>query len=522
MPAISYDTSMPLDPALQSQLTNFRALIEHSSDVIIISDKDGIERYISPSVVRVLGYEPEELLLRSQYVLHHPDDRDRVRRTFFDFVRSESATPIIFSFRFLHKNGTWRWIEATASNQLQNPLIQGIILNFRDITERKELEAQIERTAERFHAMIANIADYIQIYDKNGKMLFTSKPTMYPIEVINQSDEMFWWIHPDDRPRVIDAFRKVVFGEVPDAKEEYRTFDANGVMRYVETYASNQFDNEAVGGLLANMRDITERKQFEEALRQAKEKAESDAREIERSNLEIRLKNRELKKLNDEKNELMQIVTHDLKNPLYNLQHEARSILENPEEAVQHTEQVLRCADKMLSLITNFLSIHSIESGKMLMHVGPVDLLEQINRVVQLYKEPLRQKQLSVTINWPGGPSEIRTDENAVSQVLDNLVSNAIKYSPVGQGIRIDVTRGDESMIIRVQDEGAGIPLEEADKLFRKFSRLSTRPTAGESSNGLGLAIAKKLVHLLQGDIWYENHTGKGATFAFELPVNLT
>ncbi|GAA4448624.1 hypothetical protein GCM10023189_06760 [Nibrella saemangeumensis] len=511
---------MPLDSALQSQLTNFRALIEHSSDVIIISDKDGIERYVSPSVVRVLGYQPEELLSRSQYLLHHPDDRDRVRKTFFDFVTSCCATPIVFSFRFLHKNGTWRWIEATASNQLENPLIQGIILNFRDISDRKELEAQIERNAERFRAMIANIADFIQIFDKNGKLLFTSKPTIYPVEVINQSDELLWWVHPEDRPRVTEAFHKIVSGEIPEVKAEYRTIDENGVMRYVETYASNQFDNEAVGGLLTNIRDITERKEFEEVLRQAKEKAETDAREIERSNLEIRLKNRELKKLNDEKNELMQMVTHDLKNPLYNLQHEARSILANPDEAVQHTAQVLRCADKMLSLITNFLSIHSIESGRILMHFEPVDLLEQINRVVQLYEEALRQKRLSVTINWPGGPTAIRTDENAVSQVLDNLVSNAIKYSPVGASVSIDVTRAEESLIIRVQDEGTGIPLDEADKLFRKFSRLSTRPTAGESSNGLGLAIAKKLVHLLQGDIWYENHAGKGATFAFELPVN--
>ncbi|MFC5410209.1 PAS domain S-box protein [Larkinella bovis] len=520
------DAEPPLANALQNQLAVFQALIEYSSDVIIISDENGIERYVSPSVTRVLGYQPEELLGCSQYLRHHPDDRDRVRDIFFGLVRSRSTTPISFTWRFLHKDGSWRWIEATASNQLDNPLVRGIILNFRDVSERKALEARIERDAIRFRAIMEAIQDQIQIFDPTGKLLFANKiPDFlgHP-ENLNQKQELLWWIHADDRQRVVEEFTRLVSGEVPEVLTQYRIDNPSGPARYVETFASNQIENEAIGGVLANVRDITERKEFEEALRLAKEKAEADALEIERSSLEIRLKNRELKKLNEEKNELLQIVSHDLKNPLYNLQHEARALIDDPTDTAERAQRVLQCADKMLGLINNFLSIHAIESGRLFLHPEPVDLQTQLNRLLQTYSEPLKQKRVTVQADWPAGPVRVLADTGATVQVLDNLLSNAIKYSPPGGTVFITLDASGETAQIRVQDEGEGVPLNEVERLFRKFTRLSTKPTAGESSNGLGLAIAKKLVQLQQGDIWYEHHPATdrarpGATFVVELPL---
>ncbi|RIV26875.1 PAS domain-containing sensor histidine kinase [Fibrisoma montanum] len=515
----------PVEEAFTSQLAIFRALIEHSSDVIIISDENGIERYISPSITNVLGYQPEELLSKSQYLLHHPDDRDRVRDIFFGFVKSRSATPITFSWRFLHKDGSWRWIEATASNQLDNPLIRGIILNFRDISERKALEARIERDSIRFRAMMDAIHDQIEIYDTNGKVLFASKIPEYLVsstDELNKRDELLWWVHPDDRPRVVQQFTELVSGQTHEVLSEYRVLADDGCLRYVETFATNQVDNEAIGGILANVRDITERKQFEESLRLAKEKAEADALEIERSNLEIRLRNRDLKKLNEEKNELLQVVSHDLKNPLYNIQHEARAILTSPDEAERHAGGVLQCADKMLRLITNFLSIHAIEAGRITLQIEPVDVSEKLNRVLTSYQETVRHKTIRVQTDLPGQPVFTLADRAALYQILDNLISNAIKYSPTGGQVHLSVSASAGAVMVRIQDEGVGVPLDEVDRLFQKFTKLSTRPTAGESSSGLGLAIARKLVKLLHGDIWYEHHPGQGATFVIELPIALT
>ena len=515
----------PVEDAFTNQLAIFRALIEHSSDVIIISDENGIERYISPSITNVLGYQPEELLSRSQYLLHHPDDRDRVRDIFFGFVKSRSATPIRFTWRFLHKDGSWRWIEATASNQLDNPLIRGIILNFRDISERKALEARIERDTIRFRAIMDAINDQIQIFDVQGKLLYANKmPEFFAIgpEQLNEHDELLWWVHPEDRSRVIQEFTQLVSGQAQEVLSQYRVRVNEDHFRYVETFASNQIDNEAIGGILANVRDITERKEFEESLRQAKENAEADALEIERSNLEIRLKNRELKKLNEEKNELLQVVSHDLKNPLYNIQHECRALLTAPAEAELHTQRVLQCADKMLRLINNFLSIHAIEAGRIALQIEPIDVKAKLSLLLAGYQETLKQKSIQLQIDLPNQAAFALADRAALTQILDNLISNAIKYSPCGARIHVSVTASAGAVTVRVQDEGAGVPLDEVERLFQKFTKLSTKPTAGESSSGLGLAIARKLVKLLHGDIWYEHHPGKGATFVIELPVAAT
>lgn len=519
-----WETQKPVEEALQSQLAIFRALIEHSSDVIIISDENGIERYVSPSITRVLGYLPDEMLAHSQYLLHHPDDRDRIRDIFFGFLKSRSQTPISFTWRFLHKDGSWRWIEATASNQLDNPLVRGIILNFRDVSERKALEAQIERDKIRFKAMMDAIQDNIQIFDVTGKVLFTAKhDSLAEATAKGQApDELLWWIHPNDRPRVVAEFRRLLEADGAEVLTQYQVQIGNQPPRYMETFASNQLANPAIGGILANVRDITERKQFEERLRLAKEKAETDALEIERSNLEIRLKNRELKRLNEEKNELLQIVSHDLKNPLYNLQYEARSILTAPDQATRHAQRVLQCADKMLSLITNFLSIHAIESGRLVMRPEPVDVTAQVGRVSTGYQVVMSHKSVSLQTDFPTAPALALADSDALSQILDNLISNAIKYSPMGGKVLVQVRVTEGAVTVRVQDEGVGVPLDEVERLFQKFTKLSTKPTAGESSNGLGLAIARKLVKLLQGDIWYEHHPGKGATFVLELPIAKT
>ncbi|WP_207506365.1 sensor histidine kinase [Telluribacter humicola] len=509
----------------QSEL--FKALIEHSSDVIVISDAQGIERYVSPSVKRVLGYEPDEFLMRSQYLLHHPDDRDRVRDTYFGFVNQccEKPTPIVFNWRFLHKNGTWRWVEATASNQLDNPLVNGIILNIRDIHEHKEMEARLAESAQRFQTIMSSIKDAIQIFDAEGKILFTNRENHlldFTMESFNQQQEPLWWVHPDDRPRVLDLFTKLVMGDMQEVTVEYQVQDANGYYRHLETHASSQLNNKAIGGILANVRDITQRKKLEESLRLAKEKAEEDARKIEQNNLEIKLKNRELKKLNEEKNELLQIVSHDLKNPLYNIQHQANLILDHPESSTGQAQNILQCADKMLSLIKNFLSIHAIESGKVQLHWQPVDLRKKVNKVLGVYKDALAAKNIQVDAQLPGVYPHAWADPDAVYQIMDNLISNAIKYSPVNSTIHVELATSGVYLVTRIQDEGAGVPLDEVDKLFQKFTRLSTRPTAGESSNGLGLAIAKKLTQQLYGDIWYEHHPGRGATFAFELPIHST
>src|SRR4051794_35512421 len=124
---------------LQFNEQHFRALIEHGSDVILLSDQDGNYSYASPSIQRVLGYSPEEVIQLNSLTLIHPDDIPSLTEA----CQRLLATPGLSEaqqFRVLHKNGLWRWVEATATNLLQEPQIQAIVTNFHDITDRKQIE----------------------------------------------------------------------------------------------------------------------------------------------------------------------------------------------------------------------------------------------------------------------------------------------------------------------------------------------------------------------------------------------
>ena len=107
-------------------------------------------------------------------------------------------------------------------------------------------------------------------------------------------------------------------------------------------------------------------------------------------------------------------------------------------------------------------------------------------------------------------------------QVLDNIISNAVKYSPHGKNVFVRIKSDNDAVRVEVQDEGEGISPDDMKKLFGKFARLSARPTGGEHSTGLGLSIVKKMVEAMNGRVWCESELGKGATFIVELPVATT
>ncbi len=137
---------------LRESETRFRALIEHSSDVVVLVDTDGTLRYLGPSILRVLGYDPEELRGSNTFALVHPDDREATQRSFEDLVRSGGTRAV--QFRYRHKDGSWRWMEGIGSNLIGVAGVHAVIVNSRDITERKRVEEESRaRAAELAHVL---------------------------------------------------------------------------------------------------------------------------------------------------------------------------------------------------------------------------------------------------------------------------------------------------------------------------------------------------------------------------------
>jgi signal transduction histidine kinase len=148
-----------------------------------------------------------------------------------------------------------------------------------------------------------------------------------------------------------------------------------------------------------------------------------------------------------------------------------------------------------------------------------VDLRLLCERACGFYQTLADRKQIKVVSTAPNDVPEVWTDRVAIAAVLDNLLSNAVKYSPAGSSIEVTVLSDESGIVCQVQDQGPGLSPQEMTKLFQPGVRLSPLPTGGEPSTGYGLAVAKRLMDHLGGEIWCESTPGKGARFSFRLPA---
>jgi signal transduction histidine kinase len=242
--------------------------------------------------------------------------------------------------------------------------------------------------------------------------------------------------------------------------------------------------------------------------------------------------NRHLGQLNAEKDEFMQIAAHDLKNPLSSIILACEFLrLHRTKITDQETDKritsIQNTAERMNTIISNVLGANAIESGKMALNIEPVDVGELADVIIEEYRARAEAKGIRIRREDCVAQSGALGDKNAICEILENLISNAVKYSPHNSVISIKVyaatssaRQSTESVIrIEVSDEGPGITADDHKLLFKKFARLSAKPTAGESSTGLGLSIAKKMTEAMSGKIYCESEPGKGATFIVEFPA---
>jgi signal transduction histidine kinase len=294
-------------------------------------------------------------------------------------------------------------------------------------------------------------------------------------------------------------------------------------------------------------------RQNEEILRQ-QQRLQEQAEEITFTNKQLLAtntlleeKNNELSLLNLEKNEFLGIAAHDLKNPLANILLTVQLMEEYRQQAgserfLEWLQSITRGAEYMLNIIRNLLDVNKIEAGKVEMVLEPMDT-SIVELIVDAYSFRAEEKGIHlITEPYPRDISFL-ADRNALQQVLENLISNAIKFSPHGKKITVRLKNSHSSLAlgylprdntsqpmtnaqatndylrIEIADEGPGISEEDMKKLFGKFARLSARPTGGEHSTGLGLSIVKKMVEAMNGRVWCESELGKGATFIVEIPT---
>jgi signal transduction histidine kinase len=220
------------------------------------------------------------------------------------------------------------------------------------------------------------------------------------------------------------------------------------------------------------------------------------------------------------------VVAHDLRSPLSTVVGLASVIeLTGPlnNEQKDLLGRMRGVCDDGNALIRDLMEINKIEDPNQEVRVEEIDVRNFIEEAISNYSVPLKQKQLTLQCSYQIEPGEYLTmDPVCLVRILDNLLTNSIKFSPIGKSIFITVTSDTKNFTIAIQDQGPGFHPNDLPHLFKKFKKLSARPTAGEGSTGLGLSIVKALVTKSRGEISVESEWGKGATFTLRFPIVAT
>lgn len=260
--------------ALRKSEKYFKEITENASDILIITDHDGIIKYCSRTFERFIGYKPEEVAGRSGFDFVHPDDLRHAAEDYARALQADENALAHTAFRVLHKNGSEVYLECIGRNSLNNPDIEGFIMNVRDVTERKRAEDKLRREEQRFRALAEQSSEIIVLVNKE-RIVTYENPAVEKILGFNPKERIglsvMSLVHPVDLKLVADIFN-ILFKDnyAPAQKAEIRLRHKDGSWRTFEAAASHLMHENIIESVIINLHDITDRKKTEHALQESK------------------------------------------------------------------------------------------------------------------------------------------------------------------------------------------------------------------------------------------------------------
>jgi PAS domain S-box-containing protein/putative nucleotidyltransferase with HDIG domain len=267
-----------MDEKLQIEEQRFRSFVEHSSDIIVVVNLEGIIIYINPAVEKVLGFKVEERIGAKGFELIHPDDMKFLADSFNTLATDINSPVIKAEIRLRHKDGSWRTLEAVGSNLVHDNVVEAIIVNYRDITERKRMEDKLRGEEQRFRALAEQSSDIIIFVNQEGIVTYENPAVERSLGLKAEERigvSLFERIHPDDLKFATDAFNAFTLNtsskDMNSPVRQIRLRHKDGSWRTFEAVGSKLVRDNFVEFVIVNLRDITERKQAEKALREGEE-----------------------------------------------------------------------------------------------------------------------------------------------------------------------------------------------------------------------------------------------------------
>jgi two-component system CheB/CheR fusion protein len=349
---------------------------------------------------------------------------------------------------------------------------------------------RVRKTAERFHALVENSADGIAVADLSSKILYVSpsvkKALGYTVKEFRKMDT---WskVHPEDLAPLKKFYATVLRTPRQPHTILHRYLHQNGRYVWLETTFTNLLSDPSVKGLVVNFKNVTERVELEK-----------------------------------QKEDFIGIATHELKTPVTSIKAYAQILhrrfeKESNSEAVKMIGKMDGQLNKLIALIGDLLDVTKIEGGRLQLHEDHYDFNSVITEVTEELQRTTDDHKITLQLE---GKPVVYGDRERIGQVITNLISNAIKYSPASGNIKVTSTGNDDEVSLSVEDEGMGISKEDQQKVFERFYRVSGPGGDSFPGLGLGLYISHEIVKRQGGNIWVKSEIGKGSVFCFTLPVD--
>ena len=472
-------------------------LISNISDVIGIIDLDGIIKYKSPNSEKWFGWKPQNLIGTDGRLTIHPDDLQRIQKELIALFKKENSSKTV-EYRYKCKDGSYKLVELTATNLTNDPIIGGVLLNYHDITQRKQIEGELRENTEMLQTIIDNIPVMIICIDEKGEIKIANQEL---VSVLGwtfkewETENIFAKCYPE--PEVLKEVLDFMMSEEIGWKD-FNTHTKNGTI--IDTVWMNiKLPNGISMGI---GQDITIRKRAEEKL-------------IENDNF--------LQKLNADKDRFISILSHDLKSPFNSILGFSEILTEdirklNTDEIEDIARNINKSARNTLYLLEDLLAWAMMQQGKIIFKPQKLSLADICKNILEILNPNAVAK--NITINYYIADSiKVFADIDMIKTVLRNLVSNALKFTNNGGTISVSSEENSENVTISISDNGVGIKAENITKLFNISEVITTKGTAEETGTGLGLLLCKEFVEKHGGKIWVESEVGKGSVFKFTLPI---
>jgi len=495
------------DEALKRSELRFKQISEHSGEWIWEVDSDGLYTFSSPVVKEILGYDAEEIINKNHfYDFFKPEIKEGLKKAALDaFKRKESFAD--FTNSNLHKDGREVILSTSGIPMLDS---EGNLIGYRgvdtDITKRMRAEEAVDQERRMLRTLIDNLPDPIYVQDKECRKVIANKADVENIgcaseaEVLGKNDIELFPGSIGERGYAED--KKIIFTGKPvyDLEEEF--ISAKGVKRWLLTTKIPLQDKDGnISGLVGIGHDITERKEIVEELIRAKEKAE------------------ESDKL---KTAFLHNISHEIRTPM-NAIVGFSALLGEPDLDAQsqksYIEVIMQSSNHLLSIITDIVDISNIEANLIKTVKNEISVNLTLKSLCDQFA--YRAEEKNIKLRCETGLSDhdalIIADSTKLTQILSNLISNALKFTEKGY-IKVSCRLNENFLEFCVSDSGIGISQEYHTRIFDRFYQVQYSLERLYEGTGLGLAISKAYVEHLGGRIWLTSELGKGTSFFFTVP----